>query len=772
MTTPNTNTPSRTIPSPPPSIDEVKPVQHEINAKPKPGDVNGGMMTSTNDRRASSSPPRRRLSPNQDNTSPTSSSGSSSSTPTPAAANSTGRVTGTNAVAHTPRNLSPQHVRKSPDPGLRRNPSAGSGTTPPSTYSGLISVPEEGDTSMDFSTSSLQQPTSASTITARNYGTTSFVRPQEGRRSVGQSPPRYLGGLDLSGDDSYDSEDEDLEDWLIDEELAREGLYRGSYKRILLHYTLTPLTTLIAFTLLSLVPVYLRAHSHPHSPLPEPIPPGSPPPNAPRPNESWSGGYAYTSYLPYPLPELIGGMAVWSLGYLSRQGLAFLGSLLNADDDDEEDEAETARPQGEFELGSQTPRERGAGKARRRKRTLRDILAVSRNTIVGSTTILLQSVLSICLQLVAIVLLGVKLGPPPPSPPRLPPLPPSGPDSLLPLGPRLSPYTPAFARIWYIALGWAAIEAVLGIAQGYANLALYKDVVVSVRKVISPGLGGGDLGPGGPGTSTSHALESTAQGGGKSTTTATEGGVGEMHGRSRSTTSASMDSLDSQPRPVDERQPLLTKTFSGVAFPTESPVNTTSRVLPMIHTEGGGTLGSGLKKQYTNGSSKALEMEVEDDLEELVALKKREELEEMYGMPFIYIPSFISCLHRLNALLFALGSFLLVGAGYLRSSIPPSIPASPPSIPDLSFLLNLFSSTSLDILISPAAIMTTTTKTGPRIVLFFLLPTLTTLLLSILHSPHSPRVLPWIGIHTYVFVSLMVSLGVFFAGLGGWGAVV
>ncbi|KAH6912030.1 hypothetical protein BKA70DRAFT_823630 [Coprinopsis sp. MPI-PUGE-AT-0042] len=150
----------------------------------------------------------------------------------------------------------------------------------------------------------------------------------------------------------------------------------------------------------------------------------------------------------------------------------------------------------------------------------------------------------------------------------------------------------------------------------------------------------------------------------------------------------------------------------------------------MVHTEGGGTLGSGLKKQYTNGSSKALEMEVEDNLEELVALKKREELEDMYGMygmPFIYIPSFISCLHRLNALLFALGSFLLIGAGCLRSCIPPPIPTSPPSILDLSFLLNPFS-TSLTTY--PTAIMTTTTKTPSRAIVFFLLPTLATLLLS------------------------------------------
>lgn len=234
MNASDTNAPSNTsIPCLPPNVDnEVEPNQHEINAKPKPSDVNGGMMTSTDNRRAS--PPRlRRLSANHDdNGSATSSSGSSSSNPTPIATNYPPgllQAGGTTSAVPHHRSLSPHHIRKSPDPGLRRNPSAGSGTTPPARYSGLISVPEEGDTSMDFSTSSLQPPTSASTITARNYGTTPFARPRdEGRVPYGQSAPTYLGGLDLSGEDPYDSEDEDdFEDWLIDEELASQGLYRG-----------------------------------------------------------------------------------------------------------------------------------------------------------------------------------------------------------------------------------------------------------------------------------------------------------------------------------------------------------------------------------------------------------------------------------------------------------------------------------------------------------------------------------------------------------------
>lgn len=36
---------------------------------------------------------------------------------------------------------------------------------------------------------------------------------------------------------------------------------------------------------------------------------------------------------------------------------------------------------------------------------------------------------------------------------------------------------PSFARAWWAALGWAALEVAVGIAQGYEQLALYRDVL-------------------------------------------------------------------------------------------------------------------------------------------------------------------------------------------------------------------------------------------------------------------------------------------------------
>jgi hypothetical protein len=41
---------------------------------------------------------------------------------------------------------------------------------------------------------------------------------------------------------------------------------------------------------------------------------------------------------------------------------------------------------------------------------------------------------------------------------------------------------------------------------------------------------------------------------------------------------------------------------------------------------------------------------------------------------------------------------------------------------------------------------------------------------TLLATMHTPLILPRIGIHTFVYVELLVSLGVFFGGLAVWGA--
>jgi hypothetical protein len=37
---------------------------------------------------------------------------------------------------------------------------------------------------------------------------------------------------------------------------------------------------------------------------------------------------------------------------------------------------------------------------------------------------------------------------------------------------------------------------------------------------------------------------------------------------------------------------------------------------------------------------------------------------------------------------------------------------------------------------------------------------------------HTPRILPRIGVQTFVYVGLLVSLSVFFAGLGVWEGII
>ncbi|KAJ6463571.1 hypothetical protein C8R45DRAFT_523429 [Mycena sanguinolenta] len=177
----------------------------------------------------------------------------------------------------------------------------------------------------------------------------------------------------------------------------------------------------------------------------------------------------------------------------------------------------------------------------------------------------------------------------------------------------------AFRRVWWAALGWATAEAVVSVHQGYAGIALYRDVLVP----------------------------------------------------------------PSAPPSDPERTPLLPP----------------HRAAPDPDTE------------------------IDQDLDQLVALKAREELEDVFGLPLIRIPAFIPCLQRVNSLLLSVGLFLLLGAA--------------------QFGIRL--------------------RWG-----LVTLATATHLLLAILHAP---IVLPRIGVQSAAYVGAVVSLGVFFTGLAVWDGV-
>ena len=135
---------------------------------------------------------------------------------------------------------------------------------------------------------------------------------------------------------------------------------------------------------------------------------------------------------------------------------------------------------------------------------------------------------------------------------------------------------PAFRRLWWFALGWSIAEVTVGIVQGYETLALYRDVLVPEGRA--------------------RELAATAL--------------------SRAPKIGAATSL-SPPRAREERVwESMSRAEDGV---------TVSEVI-----------GSPVRRQSmaTNGVDIQVD-EVEKDFDELVAVKAREELEELYGFPAI-----------------------------------------------------------------------------------------------------------------------------------------
>jgi hypothetical protein len=143
----------------------------------------------------------------------------------------------------------------------------------------------------------------------------------------------------------------------------------------------------------------------------------------------------------------------------------------------------------------------------------------------------------------------------------------------------------SFRRTWWIALGWAAAEAIVGIKQGYEGITLYRDVLVSVRRVVS----------------TSGRAQKR-----KDVPRSGYGSVSRENSRIRD----APDRIVSNSRdPVDiERRPLLERPLS---------------------------IASSIAARSDAQLKDAIEEEVERDVDELIALRGRGELEDLYGMPFI-----------------------------------------------------------------------------------------------------------------------------------------
>ncbi|KAF5324420.1 hypothetical protein D9611_004277 [Ephemerocybe angulata] len=530
--------------------------------------------------------------------------------------------------SHTPTSAA-NAASKNPNPKARLSPERDLRQSRRNSSSGLlIPIQEEDDAYMDFH----------------------------------QSNPRWQFSESLLVD-TDEEDDEEAEEWLLEQELAKEGLYRGSYKRLVALYTLVPLTTLLTFILLALLPLlaYPLDPTSPHSP------------------------YPYSPSLPYPLPELLTAAALWSLALLLRECLFSLSASLAA----------------------QLPSPAAPALS---------LLATTAHTLTAAA-----------LQLAAVILLLIA-----PSPGFKHP----------------TWHDHAFRRVWTVALGWAGAEALVGVKQGYENIALYRDVLVNVKRIsASP-----EDTPRPLDRAPFHQASAAVLDGSPALTR--EGSTQELFfpPGEDGVNVHRMDYARAVPPPLGERQPLLAVGGTGKA-----PQQPMSSVFQF--------------------SRKAIEQEVQNDLDQLAALKAREELEEIYGIPVIKIPVFISCLHRINAVLNSLGTFLLLSAAYLRSPLAPPAPSHPQS--PAPFV----SSSSSSLISSLSSLASTiTTQRAPLIHHLFKKHTHTTLLGAtaaavvaahlLLALLHTAWVLPRIGVPTYVYIGLLVSLSLFFAGLAFWEALV
>ncbi|KAF7795104.1 hypothetical protein EIP86_006249 [Pleurotus ostreatoroseus] len=247
--------------------------------------------------------------------------------------------------------------------------------------------------------------------------------------------------------------------------------------------------------------------------------------------------------------------------------------------------------------------------------------------------------------------------------------------------PRPTWHDPIFRTVWWLSLGWALIDVLVGIAQSYSQLALYRSVMVPEDRIAAV-------------LATSSADESRTD-----------------------LLSSSQEILPLSPR----------HEVPGIGMPAGENGKA-----------GRSTSG------YARSLDEAIRLAVDQDLEQLVNLKEREDLEEIYGFPVIVssLPDSdpIILLRRAPGMLPIENSrnTLVLSAAYLNSSLSLAV--------DTSFK-------------SP-------TNNRPFLIAFpiIVLMNLTTSLL------HTPQILPRIGVHTIAYIGFLLGLGSFFAGLGLWGA--
>ena len=142
----------------------------------------------------------------------------------------------------------------------------------------------------------------------------------------------------------------------------------------------------------------------------------------------------------------------------------------------------------------------------------------------------------------------------------------------------------AFRTVWWLALGWGLAEAATSIAQGYEQLALYRNVMVPVERVRE------------------ILAQSKAQ---------AQWGTGS---RSESG-NGSREYMPLSPR-SEQADPIASATNQN-PNPNSNP-----------------NAGRRRRKEPVS-VEEAIRMAVDQDVEQLIHLQEREELEEVYGLPVI-----------------------------------------------------------------------------------------------------------------------------------------
>ena len=243
-------------------------------------------------------------------------------------------------------------------------------------------------------------------------------------------------------------------------------------------------------------------------------------------------------------------------------------------------------------------------------------------------------------------------------------------------------WDPAFTRVWWIAMGWAAADVVVGLTQGYDQLSLYKDVL--------------------PPYSSPSPHESPS--------------LSVRHSPTRA-----------------GKQPLR------ASISTTTDPHSHSTPSTVVHS--------------IQLSQDILTPDLESQISHLLALKTRAEIEDVYGSPLPNIPLFLMFLQRLDAVLLSLGLTLVLSAAYLSACVD----EAPTPV------------------VSAVAMARAGGGEGPTWAQVKAVAPTFLALVGVhfaLGAIWTAGALPRIGMHTASYVGLLVSLGCFFAGLGGWGALV